>query len=232
MMYIRSATIFLHRTFNPNQITLQTPPFEVTRTGWGTFSVKGVITFTDSSTMNFKHKLSFKPGGAHNTYVAFVTPHCGNVSPQPVNLTNMSPQIISPPIHNSPQPVNLTNMSPQIISPPIHNSPQPVNLTNMSPQIISPPIHNSPQPVNHMSPKNYGAPDEQPIYTRPREKNRRRDAMETDEKKKPRPRGQGRKREIQAELAKAQEEIARLRIELDREKRKKRLKGCSNPSWK
>lgn len=69
---IASVRFDLHETFDPPSVTIDGPgPFELQRTGWGTFGVKVRIVFRDDvhlAPMSVKHKLSFARDGSRRTY--------------------------------------------------------------------------------------------------------------------------------------------------------------------
>ncbi|CCH58976.1 hypothetical protein TBLA_0B01330 [Henningerozyma blattae CBS 6284] len=62
--FIKKVVVKLHDTY-PNPIrTLETPPFEITETGWGEFEINIKIYFIDSSNekfLNFYHHLRLHP---------------------------------------------------------------------------------------------------------------------------------------------------------------------------
>jgi desulfoferrodoxin (superoxide reductase-like protein) len=56
---IKEVKFQLHETFNPNQIIVKNSPFEISRSGWGTFNILIDVKFHDGSEKNFEHFLTF-----------------------------------------------------------------------------------------------------------------------------------------------------------------------------
>jgi len=56
---IKKVKFYLHSTFSPSEITVEKAPFELERSGWGTFQIKADVTFTDGKEVTLKHDLSF-----------------------------------------------------------------------------------------------------------------------------------------------------------------------------
>ncbi|KAG2387940.1 hypothetical protein C9374_000790 [Naegleria lovaniensis] len=64
--YIESVEVKLHPTFKPSRLLLKTPPFELTRYGWGYFTIGVKITFKDylnKPPFITSHTLSFDGNG-------------------------------------------------------------------------------------------------------------------------------------------------------------------------
>ncbi|KAJ3364314.1 hypothetical protein GGF31_000551, partial [Allomyces arbusculus] len=66
---IDCVVVHLHKTFDPPSTRLTTPPFELTRVGWGTFTItceiywkNGIQAPTNPTTVNWP--LNFKGGGS------------------------------------------------------------------------------------------------------------------------------------------------------------------------
>lgn len=64
---IAKVDLKLHDTFQPNRITLDKSPFELERTGWGTFDIPYTVYFKDDSTYKGVHDLTFKNQGLSQT---------------------------------------------------------------------------------------------------------------------------------------------------------------------
>jgi len=59
-MGITSVVFQLHPDFEPSTVTMDKPPFEVTRDGWGTFPVGVQIHLSDGTVKKHKHELLFE----------------------------------------------------------------------------------------------------------------------------------------------------------------------------
>jgi len=73
--FIAKVYIYLHPTFHPSKIVLTQEPFEISRTGWGTFEIDIQIQFTPSVKLppfSTSHQLSFT---RHDTF----TEHMYNI---------------------------------------------------------------------------------------------------------------------------------------------------------
>lgn len=57
---IKSVLFELHPTFSPPAVTISQSPFQVTRTGWGIFTVNITVTMKSGEVHKLDHKLSFK----------------------------------------------------------------------------------------------------------------------------------------------------------------------------
>eukprot|EP00940_MAST-03C_sp_MAST-3C-sp2_P001435 g1435.t1 len=69
-MYVRGSNDFvdkvvfeLHPTFSPPSVTVSSPPFEITRRGWGTFDVKVKVFTKDGRSHVYVHALNFSNDG-------------------------------------------------------------------------------------------------------------------------------------------------------------------------
>jgi len=60
---VKEVTYKLHPTFNPPEVTLDTPPFAIDRLGWGTFTVLIAVELKSGEKFQALHKLSFKEVG-------------------------------------------------------------------------------------------------------------------------------------------------------------------------
>jgi transcription initiation factor IIF auxiliary subunit len=56
---IAAVAFHLHPTFNPSIVIVEQAPFRITRTGWGEFVVRVVVTFVDNSTIETSAELDF-----------------------------------------------------------------------------------------------------------------------------------------------------------------------------
>jgi YEATS domain-containing protein 4 len=56
---IDKVTFELHHTFVPSLVTVNSAPFNVTRSGWGTFTIPVIIHFKNGTIFEAKHHLSF-----------------------------------------------------------------------------------------------------------------------------------------------------------------------------
>jgi len=65
---IEKVKFDLHPTFFPSVVTVDTTPFEISRTGWGTFDVDVKVFLKNGVVKDFVHNLSFEDGGSQNVY--------------------------------------------------------------------------------------------------------------------------------------------------------------------
>lgn len=82
--FVRSVKVNLHPTFHPPSLTLTSPPFEVSRLGWGTFPVSATITLKDryrwivdgtgtqSTSLTIEWALSFQGRGEQGVVQAMI----------------------------------------------------------------------------------------------------------------------------------------------------------------
>jgi len=69
--YIEKIVVNLHSTFSPSQLTFKKPPFEVQRSGWGTFEINFTVYFTEQTKkrpLDLSWYLSFRDGGRQRTF--------------------------------------------------------------------------------------------------------------------------------------------------------------------
>eukprot|EP01129_Flabellula_baltica_P002726 TRINITY_DN12561_c0_g1_i1.p1 TRINITY_DN12561_c0_g1~~TRINITY_DN12561_c0_g1_i1.p1 ORF type:complete len:221 (-),score=38.82 TRINITY_DN12561_c0_g1_i1:17-679(-) len=69
-LFIREIVVNLHPTFKPPRLVFKRAPFEITRTGWGTFEIDFTVYFTEQSgklPMDLTWHLSFRDGGRQKT---------------------------------------------------------------------------------------------------------------------------------------------------------------------
>jgi len=59
-LQIASVIFRIHPDFDPSEITVTAPPFEVTRTGWGTFEASLEITYSNGAVQALVHMLEFE----------------------------------------------------------------------------------------------------------------------------------------------------------------------------
>ena len=65
---IKSVTFFLHPTFKNNEILISKAPFEIERTGWGTFAIKMEVILKNGKQFNLIHDLSFDGNGKERIF--------------------------------------------------------------------------------------------------------------------------------------------------------------------
>jgi hypothetical protein len=63
---ISQVKFTLHPTFDEQEVVVSKGPFEITRSGWGTFPVGIHVIFDDYSEIDLKHDLSFKGTGVES----------------------------------------------------------------------------------------------------------------------------------------------------------------------
>jgi len=69
--FIEKLEVNLHPTFNPPKLTYRKPPFEIQRTGWGTFEINFTVYFTELTKkrpVDLSWYLSFRDGGRQRTF--------------------------------------------------------------------------------------------------------------------------------------------------------------------
>jgi transcription initiation factor IIF auxiliary subunit len=62
------VTFVLHPSFDPREVEIRTPPYQLRRRGWGTFEIGVVITFKDGQTLRFRHQLDLSGQPAERLY--------------------------------------------------------------------------------------------------------------------------------------------------------------------
>ncbi|KAL6046364.1 Lana protein [Balamuthia mandrillaris] len=69
-LYIDKVEVFLHPSFQPATVVLNSDPFEFTRIGWSTFTIRGNVHFRQNAhrPIGFEHLLSFEKNGTHKAY--------------------------------------------------------------------------------------------------------------------------------------------------------------------
>ena len=71
-LYIENVEFTLHYTFKPSQVIISKPPFQISRFGWGTFTIGIEVRFTKyfgNVTRYFEHPLIFEIGGSLKKYI-------------------------------------------------------------------------------------------------------------------------------------------------------------------
>jgi len=63
---IDQVKFILHSTFTPNEIIIKKSPFQIERTGWGTFPIKMNILFKDGVEAQVEHTLAFSEKPVEN----------------------------------------------------------------------------------------------------------------------------------------------------------------------
>jgi len=69
--FVEKIEVNLHPTFQPSKLTFLKPPFEIVRTGWGTFEINFTVYFTEQTKkrpVDLSWYLSFKDGGRQRTF--------------------------------------------------------------------------------------------------------------------------------------------------------------------
>eukprot|EP01006_Ploeotia_vitrea_P047316 TRINITY_DN67113_c0_g1_i1.p1 TRINITY_DN67113_c0_g1~~TRINITY_DN67113_c0_g1_i1.p1 ORF type:complete len:642 (+),score=149.79 TRINITY_DN67113_c0_g1_i1:96-2021(+) len=117
--YVDSVTYDLHPTFQPSQVTLNKPPFECARKGWGTFTVGVKVQLTSAyggSVLNFTHELSFDQCMSAKVHHVDLTPNNNNTT----NDTNTTTTKNNNTVHSvwlfTDGLVNAGDRSPQVIT--------------------------------------------------------------------------------------------------------------------
>jgi len=64
---VSGVTFRLHPTFSPDQISLDKPPFEISKTGWGTFKVDIDLKLANGKVSTFAHNLKFEDEASFST---------------------------------------------------------------------------------------------------------------------------------------------------------------------
>ena len=70
--FISKVNFKLHPTFNPNEVSVNKPPFQISRIGWGTFDVPMTIYWKsnyNTKPVELSHTLSFTDKGETKVYI-------------------------------------------------------------------------------------------------------------------------------------------------------------------
>jgi NAD-dependent SIR2 family protein deacetylase len=65
---IEKVTFQLHPTFKPSEVEVKSSPFQISRIGWGTFTVEMEIYLKNGEKFTMKHALSFEGSGSEKIY--------------------------------------------------------------------------------------------------------------------------------------------------------------------
>jgi len=100
--FVEKIEVNLHPTFNPSKLTFLKPPFEIVRSGWGTFEINFTVYFAEKTKkrpVDLSWYLSFRDGGRQRTFdLEFDKRHleeCGLLPSDGVNNNDNMDEVVN-----------------------------------------------------------------------------------------------------------------------------------------